>query len=32
MRETAPSLEPAQAAAEAVKAYIRMNRARLAAD
>ena len=32
MRETAPSLEPAQAAAESVKAYIRMNRAHLAAD
>jgi uncharacterized protein YigA (DUF484 family) len=30
--ESAPSLNPAQAASEAVKAYIRMNRARLAAD
>jgi len=30
--ESAPSLDPAQAAAEAVKAYIRMNRARLASD
>ncbi len=30
--ESAPSLNPAQAAAEAVKAYIRMHRARLAAD
>jgi uncharacterized protein len=30
--ESAPSLNPAQAAFEAVKAYIRMNRARLAAD
>ena len=30
--ESAPSLDPAQAASEAVKAYIRMNRARLAAD
>jgi uncharacterized protein YigA (DUF484 family) len=30
--ESAPSLNPAQAAGEAVKAYIRMNRARLAAD
>ncbi|MGA7673824.1 MAG: hypothetical protein WCA78_02115 [Rhizomicrobium sp.] len=32
MSEHAPSLDPAQAAAEAVKAYVRMNRARLAAD
>ena len=32
MSERAPSREPAVAAAEAVKAYIRMNRARLAAD
>lgn len=32
MSESATSLEPARAAAEAVKAYIRMNRARLAAD
>lgn len=32
MSESAPSREPAMAAAEAVKAYIRMNRARLAAD
>jgi len=32
MRETATSLQPAEAAAEAVKAYIRMNRARLAVD
>jgi uncharacterized protein YigA (DUF484 family) len=30
--ESAPSLDPVQAAAEAVKAYIRMNRARLATD
>lgn len=30
--ESAPSLDPAQAASEAVKAYIRMNRARLASD
>jgi uncharacterized protein YigA (DUF484 family) len=30
--ESASSLDPAQAAGEAVKAYIRMNRARLAAD
>ncbi len=30
--ESASSLDPAQAAFEAVKAYIRMNRARLAAD
>ena len=30
--ESAPSLDPAQAAGEAVKAYIRMNRAGLAAD
>lgn len=30
--ESAPSLDPARAAAEAVKAYIRMHRARLAAD
>jgi hypothetical protein len=30
--ESAPSLNPAQAAGEAVKAYIRMNRAGLAAD
>ena len=30
--DSAPSLDPAQAAAEAVKAYIRMNRERLAAD
>ncbi|MBU6296667.1 MAG: hypothetical protein KJS68_00370, partial [Alphaproteobacteria bacterium] len=32
MSESAKSLQPAEAAAEAVKAYIRMNRARLAAD
>lgn len=32
MSESAPSREPAVAAAEAVKAYIRMNRARLASD
>ncbi len=32
MSERAPSREPAAAAAEAVKAYIRKNRARLAAD
>ena len=32
MTKTAPSLAPADAAAEAVKAYIRMNRAKLAAD
>ncbi|MGA7713629.1 MAG: DUF484 family protein [Rhizomicrobium sp.] len=32
MRETAPSLEPALAAADAVKAYIRLNRAQLASD
>jgi uncharacterized protein YigA (DUF484 family) len=32
MSESAPSREPAIAAAEAVKAYIRMNRARLSAD
>lgn len=32
MSERAKSLEPAEAAAEAVKAYIRMNRAQLAAD
>ncbi len=32
MRETAPSLDQAKAAAEAVKAYVRMNRARLASD
>ncbi len=32
MSETASSLEPARAAAEAVKAYIRMNRAQLTAD
>jgi len=32
MSETASSLEPARAAAEAVKAYIRMNRAQLSAD
>jgi len=32
MSESAPSREPAVAAAEAVKAYIRMNRAQLAAD
>ncbi len=32
MSESAKSLPPAEAAAEAVKAYIRMNRARLAAD
>jgi uncharacterized protein YigA (DUF484 family) len=32
MSERAPSREPAAAAAEAVKAYIRMNRVRLAAD
>jgi len=32
MSESATSLAPAAAAAEAVKAYIRMNRARLAAD
>ena len=30
--ESAPSLDPAQAASEAVKAYIRMNRTRLATD
>ena len=30
--ESAPSLDPAEAAGEAVKAYIRMNRERLAAD
>jgi uncharacterized protein YigA (DUF484 family) len=30
--ESAPSLDPAQAAGEAVKAYVRMNRERLAAD
>jgi uncharacterized protein YigA (DUF484 family) len=32
MTEQAKSVEPAQAAAEAVKAYIKMHRARLAAD
>ncbi len=32
MSESAPSREPAIAAAEAVKAYIRMNRTRLSAD
>jgi hypothetical protein len=32
MNESAKSLEPAKAAAEAVKAYVRMNRARLAED
>ena len=32
MSEQAKSVEPAQAAAEAVKAYVRMNRATLAAD
>jgi len=32
MSNRAPSREPAEAAAEAVKAYIRMNRAKLAAD
>lgn len=32
MSERAPSRDPAHAAAEAVKAYVRMNRARLAAD
>lgn len=32
MSESAPSREPQEAAAEAVKAYIRMHRARLAAD
>jgi uncharacterized protein YigA (DUF484 family) len=32
MNDRAESREPAEAAAEAVKAYIRMNRARLAAD
>jgi len=32
MSESAPSREPAIAAADAVKAYVRMNRARLAAD
>lgn len=32
MSEQAKAVEPAEAAAEAVKAYIRMNRARLAAD
>src|SRR5579863_7389669 len=32
MSNTAPSVAPADAAAEAVKAYIRMNRAKLSAD
>ena len=32
MSESAPSRDPAEAAAEAVKAYIRMNRERLAAE
>jgi hypothetical protein len=32
MHKSAPSLEPAKAAAEAVKAYVRLNRARLAQD
>lgn len=32
MSKSAPSVAPADAAAEAVKAYIRMNRAKLAAD
>ncbi len=32
MSEQAKAVEPAEAAAEAVKAYVRMNRARLAAD
>jgi uncharacterized protein YigA (DUF484 family) len=32
MKNSAPSVAPADAAAQAVKAYIRMNRARLAAD